>query len=438
MGDKQTIAYKTWLESLNEPAPEGVWEAVADQLDIDQVWEDVLETLDLDDVWNQIEATLPETVPAAQPPALERLPRLFWIAAAVVLITLTTPVQDRPVQHKESVELSHAETKMTESLPSTVRKNSNLNSGREERTDKQNIEKTVKPMAEVNQQIPLMESTSITSVVADKLKEQNIQSLNGELHNKTFFIKRENPIVTEDILAADSILIPLESDSVQQIAQEDSVRKDEQTRSSQWQIGLIAGIKNTWLLNPETSNGLKRSSLSSTKVTWGKEFGVTVQRSVGHKSFVQAEYYFYSEIGQRYQEYIDVLYQTKNIRLNYQKIQFVYRIRVFEKRKLPPVYFAAGLHASKLTLASTSIGGEGQIVTEEYMPWDYGVLAGMETEFSVTDKLILVPGIRAAYGMRNIYGGNSQLPANLNKTNTATIGISLGIRYAVGKAKAGL
>lgn len=462
MEDKHTIAYKTWLENLHEPPPETVWEAVADQLDIDQTWESISETLDLDDVWNQVEENLPQGIAIGQPVVPAKHRKLSWIVAAIVLLTLTTPVLDE-IAHENNANawkteknVVHGATDVTDSkepalqAPQQIPLTKDLASKKTESstgTEQYRVDKkarladgpTVQHSVRSKQHVP---HESLLEMPIQKTSLDQEPGLRGLIEQQQAPTIAVPKIVTvQQPTGMDSAMLLMETVSVDRIVnvqlQTDSVHEVDQQRKPRWQIGLMGAVKNTWLVNPETTNGLKRSSLSNTKVTWGKEFGATVQRQVGHTSFVQVEYYFYSEIGQRYQEYIDVLYQTKDIKLRYQKLQFVYRTQVLEKYKLPPLFFAVGLHVSKLSLASTSVGGEGQLVTEEYMPWDYGVLTGIETEISLTDRLVLVPGIRAAYGIRNIYGGSSQSPADFNKTHTASIGISLGMKYSVGKATAG-
>lgn len=460
MEDKNTIAYKQWLESLQEPAPEGAWDSIADQLDIDQAWEGISESLDIDDVWNQVEQNLPQTVPAAP----NHLPKLFWAAAIVALFTLTTPVTDQLI-HQPVQKNKRSNTVTTNKSLHDSQKAEVIETAKDHAApvvtgeQSQNLSKEKKSKLVVSSQAgeghkitshksensstdySVSEPSGIPtiSVPEEKFSEKQLPVVPVQIPEENIVLPaRENEHAVTELMQQvqpDSIQKEIKTDSTKRLAVQeestDSAQQEKPLRTSRWQVGLIGAVKNTWLINPETSNGLKRSSLTNTKVTWGKEVGVLVQRSIGRKSFIQAEYYFYSEIGQRYQQYIDALYQTKDITLNYQKLQLVYRTRVFQTRKLPPVYVAAGFHASRLDVASTSIGGEGQVVTEQYMPWDYGVLAGLESEFFLTEKIIVVPGIRASYGMRNIYGGNTQSPANLNKTNTATLGFSLALKYSL-------
>ena len=422
MEHPDTIAYKTWLENLNEPAPEGAWNSIADQLDIDAAWDSISETLDLDDVWSNIESELPTGV-SVSTPIQKHFPKLFWLAAALILLTLTTPLTDQPatvkVEKPKLTSTQHSnqvEPIQKGSVASTQRRN-DLPPGQ-----RLSHAETV-PKLSVNQVLLVSVQPENDSLTAAGVYEEELIASIPTLH-----ILNCNEPVTDSvkILPVDTLFCVAEITE-----KKDSVVRKKPIRSARWQVGIIGSLKNTWLINPETTSGLKRTSLNDTRLTFGKEFGVTVQRSVGAKSAVQFEYYFYSEIGQRYHEYINALYQTKDIKLHYQKAQLIYRRRIFENTNAPALYAVAGLRVSRLTLADTSIGGEDENVTQEYRPWDYGFILGGEAEFNLSDKFILVSGLRASYGMRNIYLGNGQTPAEFNKTHTASVGLSVGVKYRI-------
>lgn len=423
MGHSDIIAYKTWFENLDEPAPDGAWNSIADQLDIDAAWDSISETLDLDDVWNNIESELPTGV-SVSTPIQKHFPKLFWLAAALILLTLTTPLVDQSaglkvaepeltaLQHKNEVEQVQQEV-----AASTQKRN-----------DVPPVARIVKSEAvsesKSDKQVLLISSQPETDSIVRRMKYE--EELIASIPVPHTLVGNEPVTDSLEIVPVDTMFCVAEITE-----EEDSDVQTKPIRSAHWQVGIIGSLKNTWLINPETTSGLKRTSLNDTRLTFGKEFGLTVQRSVGAKSAVQLEYYFYSEIGQRYHEYINALYQTKDIKLHYQKAQLIYRRRIFENTAVPALYAVAGLRVSRLTLADTSIGGEDENVTQEYRPWDYGFILGGEAEFNLSDKFILVSGLRASYGMRNIYLGNGQTPAEFNKTHTASVGVSVGVKYRI-------
>lgn len=459
MEQNDDIAYKAWVENLQEPAPEGAWNAIADQLDIDAAWDGISESLDIDDVWHNIETELPQAVTVSNPAAPTHLPKLFWLAAALVLLTLTTPLtEDRTGQDQQST------------IQNTTQAQSGQSTGKSEETTNLNIAdkaETNQPGNKIEtivQSVEKKDKTENTNTVANAKDVDDTQPPIESNHERLVISKMPAQAALQPILVGDTIakkqevlvsdritekpviqasksqtdtLIAenkVETDSVVKIAEiepkKDSVQQRLPERAT-WYVGVIGSIKNTWLINPETANGLKSESLNDTQVTFGKEFGVTVQRSLGGMSDLQFEYYFYSEIGQRYHEYINALYQTKDIRLRYQKFQVLYRTRIFRKINAPALYATGGIRVSRLTLADTSIGNESQEVTQEYRPWDYGFILGTEAEFKLSNKLMLVSGLRGSYGLRNIYLGTSQAPAEFNKTHTASVGLILGLKYRI-------
>ncbi len=438
MKDQYTITYKEWLNNLQEPAPEGVWEAVSDQLDIDDAWENIAETLDLDDVWNNVKAELPEGVITYEQPKVSTMPRSFWIVAAFILITLTTPIPESSSLISVSVETT------TTSVADTLRRGIPATSQYDSQSSDHGIERSMMPNEENRRKekpaYPTVHPAGVLNITEadDEISGKNLVDLVNEsaaLDSAGAPPARSHALVgitsgldTAAVIMCDSSvtveLFTLSSDSVTIIPRR---------RKGHWNIGLIGALKNTWLINPETTNGLKRNSLNDTELTFGKDFGIVVERSISERSALQLEYYFSSEIGQRYHEYINALYQSKNIRLHYQKAQLLFRTRVLTKTAVPSFYAIGGVRVSRLTLADASVGGNEDIITQQYRPWDYGFLIGTEAEFKLNDKLILVPGIRASYGLRNIYLGSASNPAEFNKTHTATIGVSLALKHGIKK-----
>lgn len=437
MDHTDTIAYKNWLENLDEPAPEGAWDAIADQLDIDATWNSISETLDLDTVWQNIETGLPQE-PATVSNNTTHFPKIFWVAAVLALLTLTTPVADKNIRKQSDTTAnsrikSYPEPEAANRAPIQPHPSTQTGAGY---TAKPQLDNDHEEMSNSKKNdrvasILLIDNVDVATVTVSETPEsEKADSGEKDIQEQNFMADN----IPHEMHGIDSVIKKLERDSIiMQVAsaEEDSSVQNMPVTRARWQVGVIASVKNTWLINPETTNGLKRSSLNDTRLTFGKEFGVTLQRSVSKYAELQFEYYFYSEIGQRYHEYINALYQTKSIELHYQKAQVLYRVQVFRKVSSPALYALGGMRISRLTLADASIGGENDIVTQEYQPWDYGFIAGGEAEFPLGKKFLVVSGVRASYGIRNIYLGNTQNPSEFNKTHTASVGLSIGMKYKI-------
>lgn len=441
MEQNNAIAYKTWIENLREPAPEGAWNAIADQLDIDATWDEIAESLDLDDVWRNIETELPAPVPAS---GQVHVPKLLWVAAALVLFTLTTPVPDNLPVLQEQTQSSQIRDdngiiiKPDAQPAGQAESQSEVKMSKEASRQPKAFERFASMLQPENRLLKSSVGASADDP-ADLIAEPIIVAVDSTAtQNEPVILESKIGNIARTIeQPADTVVIvqnKVKPDSLITVAigahPKDSAQRKQVDRA-RWRIGLIGSLKNTWLINPETANGLKRSSLNDTRLTFGKEFGVTLQRSIGGTADIQVEYYFYSQIGQRYHEYINALYQTKDVRLNYQKFQVVYRMRVLQKVNAPALYAVGGIRVSRLTLADTSIGNESQEVTQQYRPWDYGFILGGEAEFKLSTKLLFVSGLRTSYGLRNIYLGTNQAPAEFNKTHTASLGLMVGLKYCI-------
>lgn len=442
MKQNDAIAYKHWVENLQEPAPEGAWEAIADQLDIDAAWEGIAETLDLDDVWRHIDEKLPPA-PAVSNPV--NLGKILWLAAALILFTLTTPLSDEKTWHGQADKNSRSrETEVvsqSEAKPNNKPEVKAETWATEKPTESDAVAERVASLAQRN--LRSINSTgfartvdTVASIKSTVLSAPDSIAESREIHELSSSMTKTARMPQPDTLELVEEIS--DSDSIRVAAvhpEKDSAEYNPPGRAT-WQVGIIGSIKNTWLVNPETVNGLKRSSLNNTRLTFDTEFGLMVQRSVGGASAVQFEYYFYSGLGQRYYEYLNALYQQKDVKLRYEKFQVVYRTRLWRNLEVPAFYATGGIAISRLRLADTSIGNENQVVTNEYRPWDYGFVLGGEAEFALTDKLFLVSGLRASHGLRNIYLGTQQIPAEFNKTRTASVGVIFALRYQIrGKAE---
>lgn len=421
----ESIAYKNWVENLKEPAPEEAWNAVADQLDIDAAWNGISETLDLDDVWTNVETQLPPATPLTTNDPIA-FPKVFWIASALILLTLTTPLPEtrqRPVKTVR-VEISASDTIRSE-MPKLMLPTDTVQTYRKARSESGRFstvagahskDTTLKDnVLKQDKQLP---AHSTGNLLADIIAAEQASSMEHTL--------AEAPT---DSLTVRKLQVDTISELVKPYKSKDSTHQH--PARQRWELGVIGSVKNTWLLNPETANGLKRSSLNDTRLTFGKEFGVLIQRNISESSDIRVEYYFFSEIGQRYNEYINALYQSKNVTLRYHKVQILYRTRILHKIQSPSLYALGGFNLSRLRVADSSIGNEHQNITRQYQPWDYGLVLGAEADFRLSDKLTLNTGLRMAYGFRNVYLGTAQTPSEFNKTHTASIGLAIGLRYRI-------
>lgn len=418
MNDRISIAYKEWLNGLNESAPDGAWDAIADQLDIDQTWDAIQQELDLEEVWGNVQQELPVGPVMITDHTPLRFSKFYWLVAIVILLTLTTPVPETENAKPIHTKISNQELVATSDHRSDHKED------------------------EVSTTSTLKHSHAVPVPLIEKEKNKNKNKTSGVAAIRANETSRNDQLTQEPRHLTQSPIVSQTLDTIPQLVEHKAVKKDSanqqfsetvnnsenQRKNAGWSIGAIGSINNTWLVNNQTKNGLKSYSLINTQLSYGKEFGVFVQRQLGDHSSLQGELYFYSEINQGYQEYINVLYQRRDTELKYLKLQLIYRTKAFAIRNLP-IYGLSGIHFSRLNSAHTSIGSDDVKITQQYTPWDYGLVMGVDTEILLRPNLWLIPGIRGSYGARNIYSGSVDSPSEFNKTHTASVGLSLAIKY---------
>lgn len=190
-------------------------------------------------------------------------------------------------------------------------------------------------------------------------------------------------------------------------------------------LGMVSAYNNTWMLNHETFNGLQASTLNATTFTYGTSAAINAGFLVNGKHKIGAELYFSSQTGQGYRQYIEARYQSRNIQLDYYKIQLYYQLPVFSGRG----DILAGAYGSYLKRGREEIAGEARTIGRFYRDIDYGIMAGYQFNLPVNNRLLVQPGIRISYGVPNIFKGNKQIPENFLRTHNAAAGLYLGISY---------
>ena len=98
-------------------------------------------------------------------------------------------------------------------------------------------------------------------------------------------------------------------------------------------IGLTASVKNTWLLNNETMEGLKSESFTSTEISFYPDIGLSMNYLLRKKWSLQADGFLYSFTGQQYHGYIHGLYAPKKITLKYSLIALSVKYKFIGKER---------------------------------------------------------------------------------------------------------
>ncbi|MBN1132174.1 MAG: hypothetical protein JXA39_03795 [Bacteroidales bacterium] len=199
-------------------------------------------------------------------------------------------------------------------------------------------------------------------------------------------------------------------------------------------VGLITMVKNTWLLNRETFNGLNAESLNTTLVVFSPDVGLSLNYSLNNYWKLQADGFYYSNTGQEYMQYIYGHYSRKNITLTYSKIALSAKYKLAGKKGVmgrPSVNLVAGSYLSLLHHASQKITDDLENIESHYRKFDYGLRIGSELSLHLFDHFSLVPGLFLSIGIPNIYKGDGYIPGYFRKTHNANAGFQLVFYYSL-------
>jgi hypothetical protein len=118
------------------------------------------------------------------------------------------------------------------------------------------------------------------------------------------------------------------------------------------------------------------------------------------------------------------------MKFNYSQTALSLRYNYISKRFIRGMYEVnIGSYIGYLHSAYRIIEEEKKSLTDNYTTIDYGIFIGYEYIIPFSKKLNFGTGVKAYYGLQNIYSGNEFIPAYMNKTNNASINISFSLKY---------
>jgi len=191
-------------------------------------------------------------------------------------------------------------------------------------------------------------------------------------------------------------------------------------------VGLSALFKNTWLLNYETFNGLKSTSLTTTVMVFSPDIGVSFNYALNENWTLQNEGFFYSSAGQEYYKFEDGGHPNIDYTLKYSTIALSSKYK-FRGRKEAMIRtslnLTAGSYLSVLHKAGMRKDNVLENVSTDFTTLDYGIRLVSEFEFYFSNHFSSAPGIFLSYGIPNIYKGDFM------KTNNCSAGLQIVCFY---------
>ncbi len=193
---------------------------------------------------------------------------------------------------------------------------------------------------------------------------------------------------------------------------------------NRFSIGLTVLLKNTWLLNHETFDGLRSESLTTTKLKCYPDMDIRLNYLLNNIWSIQTNGYFFSQTGQEYNGYYNGHYGIKNITLKYSMVTVSARYMVGgtgHNRFHPSLSLFAGCYFSVLDRADQKILENMENVKWEYRKTDFGIRVAGEFEIFFYKNLSIAPGVSISLGIPNISKGRH--------TRNGSDGLSLTLYY---------
>lgn len=446
------IAYNKWLKSQASKEDDALWDNIQDELDFENTWDNISTKLDQKDRRKRILIPFKYALFTALAVGLFGATFSIFnsksddIVASIPKDTLSTE-KDNPKEPKATdlsvLELENPKVK-------TISKGTKEGKIKSDFLETPLIQKQVenlvnqKPYVGFNR---LLNNTKVDETYDEtaynKLEKQTADNT-VDLSSPTINSPDTNaemaevfPENTDSSLEKHQITQLLLPDTNLAFSNKDTFLSDstlelpnlrDKTKKSFFKVidaGLVFGFKNTWLLNNETRNGLNPNKLNNTLLTFHHDIGIASTFEIYNRHQFALEFFWKSETGQNYQEYINASFTDRNLKLEYLNFQLLY----FLNSDKIPGQGILGAYFAKLALAEEQIGASNYDLSDYYNNFDYGIVAGYQFNIFLTKKIILKPSFRMSYNLMNIFSGNELTPKYLNQTNNLSNSLNISLLY---------
>jgi hypothetical protein len=381
--------YKTIVESNTEIPPESVWSNIQDNLDVELVWDRVSSKL-----------------------AISRKKKLlvvFAMAASILLIiSITGYLLFFSTNRMEKIQIVQNENALdfkSEEIP--------------------NIRNTQDPIQHSGK-----EPATLTIKIYNEESEKNEIYFNSNPtdYEQVTLENYLNPIASIQTFKfqVQKQIDKFSLDVKNQFFAEDF--KESRSSFTNFYIGLSGQIANTWLLNSKTIEGLKKTEFTATNPSFGKNVGILLGTNLTKRLDLKAHFFWISQTNQSYNEYINGLYVSNNLELNYYTACFLFKYKVMKNSGKHNVLF--GGYSGFIQNATQSIDGTKTVILDEYNNVDYGLVIGYEYPVQLNKRITLSTGVITKIGLSNIFTGNEIIPSYLNKTQNASVNLSFSLNYS--------
>src|SRR6056297_978996 len=402
--------YKNKIESSNLEPPESVWENVQDQLDIDNSWQKISSHLEQN------------AVPG----------RKLWYAVAAGLLMLIMAggywwfSSDNLNMEKQIAEkIMVIEPDLNEPATEKKKNQTSREGEKQHSIEEQNVVQSTTPKKLTQWAEIVVEEQNVNEVKKQETLHPSDEQFqdNGQLIAalKPYASDIESvPVQERDLLV---VAEPYESDNgVQQ----------ESVAFQKIYAGATGQLANTWVLNEKTYTGMEKSSLIASNASFGSNFGLFAGTNLSRNLFAQLDLNVMTQNKQDYNEYLNGQYISNEMKFNYSQMGFSLRYIALSNRYMKGEHnIYAGGYWGYLHSAYQIIDDEMVNITNDYTQSDFGVFLGYEYIFPLYKNLGFGTGVKATYGLNNIYSGNQYIPSYLNKTHNASLNITFSLKYRI-------
>ena len=390
------------------------------QEEIDQMWKEISSDLEIEELWGRISDDLDVVMPVRYGYSII----LKSIAALIIILIGLVPVLRKAVNeidesHPGIADMIYQSEQVTEmnlidsedGIRTQYAENKAIIQKWEEKTDNdyRYHPGVIIPQIQFH---PDLVITTEEKIPEDKIGELSLPYFDQELTG---------------------VIIEKDRDSLKRTKSPSSGRNltllNESGRIS---AGLSMSFKNTWLLNNETFEGLRPASLNRTRIVFFPDIGINLNYSFNTNWQLQADAFFYSVTGQKYNKYESGHYISKEITLRYSTLAISARRRFPGGAWFPSgTTFGAqaGIYLSVLQQADLRKDLEIKDIGSQFQGFDIGLRLGGEIELPLTKNLSVAPGISLSLGFPNIYNDNDKIPGYLKRTRNGSEGFCFSFYY---------
>jgi len=445
--------YQERFNKLNEPPPEEVWNAISQNLSINEAWQGIDAKL--------TSLKRRKTIRRRSLYAISLLLLLF-ISGNLILNLFEKTVGEKALAYKnnnskpitkinsigdvENQKIIATQSNSKKQFSASIARQSkqpettnpvNLSENNSTKIISSSLNKNEPEKGFVKPTIALSKTPETNEAVHPKLAAESVNEKNYESgsiittnSNEELTIMPIRPFIpTNDTPLISLTKIQPNTPDTNYALKQSSI--DSKFRG--WYGGGIYSINNVWLLNNQTFNGLTSNTLDETNINSGNSYGVSAGYGFSNKWAAELNWYLQSHQGQTYHIYEEGKYLSKNISLNYTVVNLSLRQRKTGYTKwlslLKSQGIIVGINYGYLKNAKEICGSTTEITNSNYHVSDFGLRFGYGYEILAYNKILFSAGLHTDIGLNNIYSGTDFIPGNFNRTHTASLGFQLGVKY---------